>query len=78
MSKQLFSPGYGILKGFNAKVRVKPDFQPKFCKSRPISFHKREIVAKALTKWEDNGIIEEVLYSDWLIKFNPSEEGLNY
>ena len=40
----VFKPGLGTVKGITAKLEMKPDARPKFCKARPVPFTLQEAV----------------------------------
>uniref|UniRef100_A0A1B6L0V9 RNA-directed DNA polymerase n=1 Tax=Graphocephala atropunctata TaxID=36148 RepID=A0A1B6L0V9_9HEMI len=61
----VFKPGFGLIKNFEAKLICKPNTVPTFYKARPVPFSMKSVVKQELQKLKDNGIIEPVSHSDW-------------
>ena len=61
----LFKPGLGTVKGITAKLEMKPDARPKFCKARPVSYALQEAVEAEYNRLESEGIVERVEFSEW-------------
>ena len=70
-NQELFQPGLGTLKGFEAKIYVDPEAKPRFCKARPLPYAIRQMVEKELERLEKEGIIELVQYADWAAPVVP-------
>ena len=70
-NQELFQPGLGTLKGFEAKIYVDPEAKPRFCKARPLPYAIRQMVEKELERLEKEGIIEPVQYADWAAPVVP-------
>ncbi|XP_064479086.1 uncharacterized protein K02A2.6-like [Ornithodoros turicata] len=47
------------------EIELKPDAVPQFRKARPVPFALRGAVERELEKWEKQGFISPVQYSDW-------------
>ena len=61
----MFQPGLGTIKGITAKLEMKHDAQPKFCKARPVPYALQEAVEAEYSRLESEGIVERVEFSDW-------------
>ena len=61
----VFKPGLGTVKGITAKLEMKPDARPKFCKARPVPYTLQEAVEAEHNRLESEGIVERVEFSDW-------------
>ena len=61
----VFQPGLGTIKGITAKLEMKQDAQPKFCKARPVPYALQEAVEAEYSHLESEGIVERVEFSDW-------------
>lgn len=61
----LFSDKLGKMKDFQAKINVKPDSRPKFCKPRNVPFAMQDAVVKELDRLEGEGILRSIDYSEW-------------
>ncbi|XP_072751068.1 uncharacterized protein [Anoplolepis gracilipes] len=61
----VFDQPVGIIKGFKAKIMLKENAVPRFCKSRPIPFALRDKVDEKLDKMEKSGAISQVETSEW-------------
>lgn len=55
----------GVIRKFEARVRVKQDAQPVFRKARPVPYSLREAVEKNLEKAVKEGILTPVKTSQW-------------
>ena len=53
------------LKGYKAKLTVKPNTKPQFCRPRQIPYALREAVDRELKQLEDAGVIESIPHSEW-------------
>ena len=61
----VFKPGLGTVKGITAKLEMKPDACPKFCKARPVPYALQEVVEAEYNCLESEGIVERVEFSEW-------------
>ena len=61
----VFKPGLGTVKGILAKLEMKPDARPKFCKARPVPYALQEAVEAEYNRLESEGIVEQVEFSEW-------------
>jgi len=61
----VFTKELGTLKGFKAKLTLKPDSKPQFCRPRQVPYALRDAVDQQLKCLEDSGVIESVPYSEW-------------
>ena len=61
----VFREELGTVRGINAKLPLKPDAVPKFCKPRPVPFALRPAVERELERMEKEGILEIVEFSEW-------------
>ena len=69
--QELFTPGLGTLKGYQAKIIVEAGAQPHFCKARTVPYVLRAKVEEELTHLEQEGIIELVQFADWATSIVP-------
>ena len=67
----LFKDELGILKGYKAKIYVKPEITPKFCRARSIPYSMVSRVERELTRLQERGILEPVEFSDWAAPIVP-------
>jgi len=61
----VFKPGLGTIKGITAKLEVKPDTEPRFCKARPVPYALKEAVDADYHRLESEGIVEKAKFSEW-------------
>ena len=61
----VFKPGLGTVKGITAKLEMKPDARPKFCKARPVPYALQEAVEAEYNRLESEGIVKRVEFSEW-------------
>ena len=61
----VFAPGVGTIKGFEAKLHIPKEAHPKFFKPRTVPFALREAVEEELARLEQEGVIKRVKSSDW-------------
>ena len=61
----VFKPGLGTVKGITAKLEMKPDARPKFCKARPVPYALQEAVEAEYKRLESEGIVKRVEFSEW-------------
>ena len=55
----------GTIKGVSARLELKSDARPKFCKARAVPYALKEAIENDLNRLEGLGIIEKVNISDW-------------
>ena len=67
----LFDNKLGTMKGVHAKLAVKPDSKPKFCRARTAPYALREAIEKDLNRLQQSGVVESVKYSDWATPIVP-------
>jgi len=60
----LFKAGLGCTT-ITAKLILKNDTQPKYCKPRKLPFALKPIVGAELNRLEKDGVLEKVSHSDW-------------
>ncbi|XP_056009456.1 uncharacterized protein K02A2.6-like [Ostrea edulis] len=63
--KDVFSEEFGALKDIKAKITLKSDAKPKFCKARPVPHSLKPVVDKELDRLIQLGILTPVKYSEW-------------
>ena len=68
---RVFQEGLGTLKGFEAKIYIDPQAQPKFYRARPIPYALRDKVFQELQRLQDEGTLEPVEMSDWAAPMVP-------
>ena len=61
----MLSPDLGTIKSLQAKLHVKKNAEPKFCKARPVPFALRKAIEDELDRLEKEGILNKVDHSDW-------------
>ncbi|XP_048770361.2 uncharacterized protein K02A2.6-like [Ostrea edulis] len=64
-SKDVFSEELGALKDIKAKITLKSDAKPKFCKARPVPHSLKPAVDKEIDRLIQLGIWTPVKYSEW-------------
>ena len=63
--KEVFTPGLGTMKHFEAKLQVRPESIPVFHRPRPVPFAVKDAIEIELQRLEKAGIIEKVMHSEW-------------
>ena len=61
---ELFAEGLGTMKDIEAKLTLKENAVPKFCRARSVPYAIKEAIARDLERMKKLGVIEEVSYSD--------------
>ena len=61
----VFKSVLGTIKGITAKLEMKNDAQPKFCRARPVPYALQEAVEEEYHPSESAGIMEKVEFSEW-------------
>eukprot|EP00731_Ephydatia_muelleri_P006059 Em0003g307a len=69
--EELFKPAMGAIQGVKAKLTVKADAHPKFCKARSVPFSIKQRVGEELDRLEKEGVVERVMHSDWATPIVP-------
>ena len=67
----VFKEDIGLLKTTKAKLDLKEDSQPKFCKARQVPYVPRPKVEAELTKLQNDGILTKVNWSEWATPVVP-------
>jgi len=60
-----FQPGLGTCTTAKAKLTLRDEAVPKYCKPRRLPFAIKPVVGAELDQLEKNGVIEKVTQSDW-------------
>jgi len=60
----VFKPSLGAIEEITAKLEMKPDAQPKFCKAHPVPYAPQEAVDAEYHQLESKGFVEEVEFSE--------------
>ena len=68
---EIFQPGLGTLKGYQATIHVDAGAKPRFWKARPVPYALRDKVEQELERLTQEGVIEPVQYSDWAAPIVP-------
>ena len=68
---EVFKDELGTMKDTNAKLYVKPNCNPKFCKPRSVPHALKEGIEQELTRLENLGVLEKVRYSEWAAPIVP-------
>ena len=68
---EVFQPGLGTLKGYQAKIVVDPDARPRFCRARTVPYGLRHAVELEMERLEKEGIIAPVQFADWAAPIVP-------
>lgn len=61
---KVFEKGLGLAK-IKAKLILKPEVNPVFCRARPVPYSARELVENELNRLESIGVIKKVEYTEW-------------
>ena len=61
----LFEEELGTLQGIQAKLSLKPDATPKYCKARSGPHALREAIEQDLERLENLGVLEKVHFREW-------------
>lgn len=69
--EDVFRPGLGTLKGYQAKIIVDPDAKPRFCRARTVPYALRKTVEEELERLQQEGIIEPVQFAEWAAPIVP-------
>lgn len=63
--------GIGKITDMSARINIKPDSTPVFCKARTVPFAIQELVDQEITTLVNEGILEKVNTSDWATPIVP-------
>ena len=69
--KKIFQEGLGKVKDFKAKIHVKADATPKFCKARPVPYSMKVKIEEELDSLLSLGILKPVQFSEWAMPIVP-------
>lgn len=61
----LFKDELGKITPFKAKLHVRVDAVPKFCKARSVPYATKQAIEKELDRLEASGILKKITYSEW-------------
>ena len=67
----VFKPELCLLTEFKAKLHIKSDAIPKFCRARTVPFALKKPVEVALQKMEEQGFISPIQFSSWAAPIVP-------
>lgn len=67
----LFENATGMIKDAAAKLEIRDDTNPVFCKSRTVPFAMKKKILEELDRLEEDGIIRKVQTSDWAAPLVP-------
>jgi transposase InsO family protein len=62
---EVFADELGTTKGTKAKLQIRPEAPPKFCKARPVPFALKNAIEEELDALEKKGVLERVDHSEW-------------
>ena len=68
----IFKPGLGTVKGYEAALDLKEGHRPKFCKARTVPFAIKDSLGKELDRMEAEGTLVRVDFSDYASPVVPS------
>lgn len=69
--KEIFDGKLGEINNYEVKLKLKPNVQPIFCRSRPVPFALKNRVESEIDRLEKEGIIEKIETSDWATPVVP-------
>ncbi|CAB4019266.1 Hypothetical predicted protein, partial [Paramuricea clavata] len=69
--RDVFEEDIGLLKTTKAKLTLKENSQPTFCKARQVPYALRPKVEAELTKLQNDGILTKVDWSEWATPVVP-------
>ena len=67
----IFKKELGTLKGIEAAIALKPDYQPRFCQARVVPYALRPKVEAEIDRLCEQGVIPPVKFSDWATPIVP-------
>jgi len=68
---QIFKEGIGTLIGYQAKIHIDPSASPGFLKAHSVPYSMQPLVDKELDNLVQDGVIEPVHFSDWVVSIVP-------
>ena len=69
--REVFQDELGVFKNVKAKLHIKPDVKPKYCKPRSVPYALREPIERGIERLVEQGVLEKVEYSDWAAPIVP-------
>ena len=69
--KEVFGTELGTLKGYEVKIQLEDNAQPKFCRARPVPLALKPLVEKELDNLVHQGVLQPVEFSDWAAPIVP-------
>jgi len=69
--KEIFQDGLGTMRDFTAKLTLKNDAKPKFCRPRSVPFALKEPIERELKRLEAMGVLQPVKHSEWATPLVP-------
>ena len=69
--QKLFNDELGKIQPYQAKLKVRPDAQPKFFKARPVPFANKPAIEQELDRLEGMGAIVKIPHSEWAAPIVP-------
>ena len=69
--KNVFQPGLGTLEGYEAKIIVDPEAQPRFCKARSVPYSMWGKAENEVKRLQQEGIIEPIQFAEWAAPIVP-------
>eukprot|EP00731_Ephydatia_muelleri_P017107 Em0010g205a len=69
--EMVFNEGLGTVLGYEAKLVMKENAVPRFCKARPMPYAIKEKIEKELNKLVQEGILQPVELSEWAAPIVP-------
>ena len=67
----LFKDELGIMVGVTAKLNVKPNATPKFCRARAPPYALKDFIQKDIHRLQKLRVLEKLQYSDWATPVVP-------
>lgn len=67
----VFSEELGCVKGMAAKIHVKPEIQPKYCRARNVPFLLKKKVEEELDRLLEQGVISPTRHLEWATPIVP-------
>lgn len=61
----IFKDELGKIHPYHASIKIDQQAKPKFCKAHSVPYSIRDSVGKELERLESDGIIEQVVHSEW-------------
>lgn len=64
---EIFAPGLGLCKTFEANIQLKPGAKAKFCKPYNVPFALTDRVREELNRLESIGVLKPITTSEWAV-----------